>query len=157
MDENSASCMLGQADVAAIPSAVQALHFGAISLIAEPCGSTYEALMHECAASAVISFDPNIRPGFVTDETAYRARMDRMAARADIIKVSDEDLDWLAKGDRTEDTIAQWLAAATSIVVVTRGAGGLSCIPIKTSNIVRHRLWKWSIRLVLVIPTMRAC
>ena len=43
---------------------------------------------------------------------------------ADIVKVSDEDLDWIAKNSSGEDTITSWLSESTKIVLFTRGAGG---------------------------------
>ena len=42
-DENTAGRMLYEADLPALGAEVEAMHFGCISLIPEPCGSTYEA------------------------------------------------------------------------------------------------------------------
>ncbi len=95
MDENTAGRMLSVDALPALPENVHAFHFGAISLIQEPCGSAFEALMRRVHATAVISLDPNIRPGFVTDESAYRERLRHVIAMSDIIKVSEEDLEWL--------------------------------------------------------------
>ncbi|KPP86231.1 MAG: fructokinase, partial [Rhodobacteraceae bacterium HLUCCO07] len=89
-DENTAGRMLTEADLPATDA--QALFFGGISLVAEPCGSAYEAFMLREAPTRVTMIDPNVRPGFITDPAAYRARIDRMLAAADIIKLSDEDL-----------------------------------------------------------------
>ena len=93
-DENTAGRMITEADLPTIGDDCSAMHFGAISLIPEPCGSTYEALLMREAESRVISLDPNIRPGFITDADKHRARIERMAAKSDIVKFSDEDLDW---------------------------------------------------------------
>jgi fructokinase len=123
-DENTAGRMLQPAQLPQIPADVQAMHFGAISLIGEPCGSAYEALALREAASCVISLDPNVRAGFVRDEAVYRARLNRMIAVADIIKVSDEDLAWLAPGKSFEDVAQDWLSGATELAVMTRGARG---------------------------------
>ncbi len=135
-DEGTAGRMLDVADLPELPDAVAALHFGAISLIPEPCGSAYEALCLREAKTRVISFDPNIRPNFIPDKARHRARMERMAAAADIIKLSDEDLHWFAAGDF--DTVAQrWLGQGAALVIMTQGdhgaearyAGGRIAVP----------------------------
>ncbi|GIL02090.1 MAG: carbohydrate kinase [Alphaproteobacteria bacterium] len=123
-DENTAGRMLAPADLPVVPARVSALHFGAISLIGEPCGSAYEALAAREAPRRLISLDPNIRPGFVSDEAAYRGRLARMLAIADIVKLSDDDLSWLAPGRAFGEVADHWLAGRTAVVVLTRGADG---------------------------------
>lgn len=123
-DENTAGRMISPGDLPALGADCEALHFGAISLIPEPCGSTYEALLRREHDRRVISLDPNIRPGFIKDKDAHMARIRRMAAMADIVKFSDEDLAWFGlEGD--EDALARhWLHHGAKLVVVTRGAEG---------------------------------
>jgi fructokinase len=125
-DEGTAGRMLGKTDLPKLGPDVAAMHFGAISLIFEPCGSAYEALMKREAKKRLISLDPNIRAGFITDAPAHRARMARMIAMADIVKVSDEDLDWLAEGGRGDALIRKWLESGVKIVTVTKGAEGVT-------------------------------
>jgi fructokinase len=122
-DENTALRLLSPDDLphAADPVAAQ---FGAISLIGEPCGTAFEALCMRLKERSVISLDPNVRPGFVRDLAAYRARLDRMLAVADIIKVSDEDLAWLRPGMNFETVAQGWIKDGASIVVQTLGAKG---------------------------------
>ena len=123
-DEGTAGRMITEAELPALGDDCEALHFGAISLIPEPCGSTYEALLAREHDKRVISLDPNIRPGFIKDKDAHMGRIRRMAAMADIVKFSDEDLAWFGlEGD--EDTLARhWLHHGAKLVVVTRGAEG---------------------------------
>ena len=123
-DEMTAGRMLDPTALPEIGNTVDAMHFGAISLISEPCGSAYEALALREAPNRVISLDPNIRAGFVTDVIAYRARLERMLAVADIIKVSDDDLAWLAPGEEFADWAGNWLGKSAAIVVLTRGSKG---------------------------------
>ena len=101
-DENTAGRMLSTDALPDLADDVNALFFGGISLVVEPCGATYEALMTREAANRVTMIDPNIRPGFIKDEAAYRARIDRMMGMADIVKLSDEDLAWLMGGEDIE-------------------------------------------------------
>ncbi len=125
-DEQTALRMLAATDLPQLDDDVEALHFGAISLISEPCGSTYEALLLREADRRVISLDPNIRSNFIPDADSHRQRMHRMIAKSDIIKVSDEDLAWLEPDRDADAAIEGWLAGGAAIVVVTRGAKGAS-------------------------------
>lgn len=117
-DENTAGRMLTPDDLPDVTD-VDALFFGGISLVVDPCGAAYEALMLREAGKRVTMIDPNIRPGFITDERAYRARIERMLAAADIVKISDEDMAWLGTD---ADAI---LTAGASLVCVTEGAKGV--------------------------------
>ena len=127
-DENTAGRMLEITDLPDLPAQTQALHFGAISLVPEPCASSYEEFMRRHHRATVISFDPNIRPNFVRDETAYRNRLGRMIKFSDIIKISEEDLDWL-EPDRDFVTVARdWLASGAKVVVLTMGANGVRAL-----------------------------
>ncbi len=125
MDEYSAGRMLNSTDLPELPEEVEALHFGAISLIPEPCGEAYETLMADYHRSTVISLDPNIRPSFISDPDVHRARIRRMSEMSDIIKVSDEDLAWLTPEMDHQFAIDQMLENGTSIVVLTKGAAGI--------------------------------
>lgn len=124
-DEGTAGRLLSVADLPNVTA--QALFFGGISLVVEPCGATYEALMQREAGKRVLMIDPNIRPGFVRDEATYRARLGRMLAMADIVKLSLEDLDWLAPQGR-EAFVQGLLDGGTTLVLLTDGSIGATAI-----------------------------
>lgn len=127
-DENTAGRLLSQADLPALPDAVTTLFLGGISLVNDPAASTYEALMIREAPARVTMLDPNIRPNFITDAPAYRARINRMIALADIVKLSNEDLHWL---EGTGDTVMQAraiIARGPKLVFITEGAAGARAI-----------------------------
>lgn len=123
-DEQSAGRNVSSSDLPILNTNVEALHFGAISLIPEPCGASYEALLLAQASSRVISLDPNIRTSFIKDVEKHRARITQMADAADIIKVSDEDLAWIADEVNETSQIKTWLSKSASIVIITRGGDG---------------------------------
>lgn len=128
-DEGTAGLMLSQDDLPVLPAAVDTLFFGGISLVNDPAASTYEALQARECATRVTMIDPNIRPGFIAGKEApYRARIERMVARADIVKLSDEDLHWLmGSGDLT--TLARAIIAkGPKIVFITEGAAGARAV-----------------------------
>ena len=73
----------------------------------------------------VIVLDPNIRTSFINHDQAYRQRLQHIIEVADIIKVSDEDLDWLV-GDATAEPqqVSLLRGQSKAIVIVTKGADG---------------------------------
>ena len=123
-DEGSAGRMFGPDDLPAIPRDVTAMHFGSISLMAEPCGTAYETLMDNEAPHRVISLDPNVRPTLIDNRDGYLDRIDRMAAMSDIVKFSDDDLDWIAPEGGFEALAGKWLDTGTKVVILTRGEDG---------------------------------
>lgn len=135
-DDNSAGRMLTKKDWPKLAAKVQALHFGSISLIPEPGGSTLEALMKREAKTRVVSLDPNIRPGQIKDRRAHLARLMRMIAMADIVKISDEDVAWMTGKSEFAKTAKKWLKSGARIVVVTRGGDGVEAY---TSNFALHQ------------------
>lgn len=124
-DENTAGRMIALKDVAPVSSAVEALFFGGISLAVEPCADTYADVLSREGATRAVMMDPNIRPGFIRDEAAYRARLAKMFAAADVVKVSDEDLAWLIpEAADLAARAAQLLTQGPAFVIVTRGGEG---------------------------------
>lgn len=106
---------------------IDTLHFGSIALIREPAATAYETLfLREAGGRRLISFDPNIRASHVKDAPAYRARLERLLSRADIIKISGADLDWLHPGLAHDEAARNWLAHGAKLVVITHGKAGVS-------------------------------
>ncbi len=124
-DDNSASRMMTKKDLPKLGLDVVAMHFGSLSLIPEPGGSTLEALMKREMKKRVICFDPNIRPTVVKNRKEYLARIKRLVAMSDILKVSDEDVKWMTGGDDLSGTARKWLRAGAKLVVITKGAAGV--------------------------------
>ncbi|MEV3969898.1 carbohydrate kinase [Streptomyces sp. NPDC050698] len=106
---------------AALPSGTRAVSFGTCSLVLEPGASAYEELMRRAAEQGVFTaLDPNIRPGLIPDPDAYRARFKSWLPSVSLLKLSEEDAEWLGGTPR------EWLAAGPAAVVITRGGDGLT-------------------------------
>jgi fructokinase len=135
-DENTAGRMLTEANLPSLDG-IDALFLGGISLVSEPAANAYAALCAQ-AADRPVMIDPNIRPGFITAEARYRARLAAMLPRADIVKISDEDMAWLGT------TPEALLRDGSALVLVTRGAegvemhqaGGMTHVPAKKVTVV---------------------
>lgn len=134
-DENTAGRMLSEADLPTLDESVVAMFFGGISLVAEPAADSYAAFLAANSDTRLIMIDPNIRPGFITDAARYRARLDAMLGHADVVKLSDEDMDWL--GTTPDDLIRNGAA----VVLVTRGAQGVDIVTATgTSQAPAHKV-----------------
>ncbi|GLS40233.1 carbohydrate kinase [Mesorhizobium tianshanense] len=123
-DENTAGRMLTIDDLPELGSEVEAMLFGAISLISEPAGSAYEEFMRREHSRRVMMLDPNIRPNFIPDKAKHLRRIRSMMAMADIVKLSDEDLDWFGEAGSHEDVVRNWLDRGPTLIVVTHGSEG---------------------------------
>ncbi|MGZ4625523.1 MAG: carbohydrate kinase family protein [Kineosporiaceae bacterium] len=106
-----------------VPDA-KALHTGSIAAFLPPGGGAVLDLVRRAAGRLTVSFDPNARPALMGDAPAARRRVEAFVAAADVVKVSDEDLTWLAPGVGPLDVARAWLALGPAIVVVTRGPDG---------------------------------
>lgn len=125
-DENTAGRSLLVEDLPQLDASVQALYFGGISLCSLPAADTYAAFA-EREAGRTIMLDPNIRPSFVDDEPAYRARLARIIAVSDIVKVSDEDLSWIfPDAADLNAAVSEMLKAGPKLLILTRGGEGAS-------------------------------
>jgi fructokinase len=106
---------------AELPATARAVSFGTCSLVLEPGASAYEELMRTAAGQGLFTaLDPNIRAGLIPDADAYRARFRSWLPSVTLLKVSEEDAQWLGGTPR------EWLAAGPSAVVLTRGGDGLT-------------------------------
>lgn len=109
-------------------STVDALHVGSIAAALEPGASRVERLTAELRPSAIISFDPNIRPQLMGSVDTARPRIERFIALSDVVKASDEDLGWLYPGCTIDEILDGWLARGPALVVVTRGDSGANAL-----------------------------
>ena len=111
-------------DMRPIGDEVRALHFGSLSLIRMPAAEAFAALMRREADRRIISFDPNIRASLVEDEADYRSRLDEFFARAHVVKLSGEDLRWIAPDETPQAFAARCLSDEARLVLFTRGGEG---------------------------------
>ncbi len=124
-DENTAGRLIAPGDLPDLSGDVTALFFGGISLAVEPCADTYAALLDRDGESRAVMLDPNIRPGFIKDVDRYRARLSAMLAKTDIVKVSDEDLNWIFPGPESLSAkLEKMRATGPKVVLLTRGGEG---------------------------------
>ncbi|WP_128429290.1 carbohydrate kinase family protein [Streptomyces cyaneus] len=99
------------------------VHTGSLALVREPGAAVVEDFLAAAAPRATISIDPNVRP-LLVDPEVYRARLAHWCDLADVLRLSEDDLELLLPGTSPERACDIWHAAGARLVVITRGADG---------------------------------
>lgn len=108
-----------------IPADVRLVHTGSIAAYLEPGADLIEAALGAVRPRALVSFDPNMRPLIIPEHQSVVQRTERLAALADIVKLSDEDAEWLYPGLALPAVLDRLASrGGAGLVAVTRGAEG---------------------------------
>ncbi|NEE05578.1 carbohydrate kinase, partial [Streptomyces sp. SID7499] len=114
----------------AVEPAPAHVHTGSIGAVTEPGATTVLDMVRAARATATVSYDPNVRPALMGDHAAAVRRVEECVGLSDLVKASDEDLEWLYPGEDPERVAARWLGRGPAVVLVTRGgAGALAVLP----------------------------
>ncbi|MFW5748794.1 MAG: PfkB family carbohydrate kinase, partial [Chloroflexota bacterium] len=118
----SADMLMKPEDIALdVIDSARIFHFGSITLIDEPSrAATLHAVKHARERGLIISYDPNLRLDLWPDEEAARQGMLAGLEYATILKISDDELDFMTRGGGVP---ALWYGDM-HLIVVTHGSGG---------------------------------
>src|SRR5215813_4564464 len=128
--DGTSAAAVGPGD-AVLPEGTTAVHAGSLCLIMEPVGTSTEHMMVNAPDGVTVMLDPNCRPTAIASRQDYLDRLTRILRRADVVKVSTEDLAYLYPGQDAEAVAGELLAGGPQIradvpaapVVDTVGAG----------------------------------
>ncbi|MGY6635427.1 MAG: PfkB family carbohydrate kinase [Alkalilacustris sp.] len=121
--------------IAALPEAGRALCLSGMALAEGRDAEAWVALGEAAVARGmVLAIDPNIRPAVLgVDPLGFRNRLARLCALADLVKLSDEDAAWLARGselvpeagpEEARSVAQTLLTSGAALVMLTLGARG---------------------------------
>lgn len=99
---------------------------GGLALVLEPMATTVERLLGD--TDALVMVDVNCRPLVVSDRHAYVERVGRLVACSHLVKVSDEDLAYLAPGADPIEAARELLGRGPAAVLLTRGGAGVHVV-----------------------------
>lgn len=100
-------------------------HLGSIALLEKPASDTYLELLGRFREARVLtSFDPNVRPSLIGDRTTFVQMFDRICSMVDIIKLSDEDLQYVTGLADVTEGLKMMRSTADALVLVTLGRNG---------------------------------
>lgn len=115
--------------IAHLPGDVGVLCLGTLGLLLQPMAGASIALAESLRGRAALVVDPNIRTALLRgDEEDYRRRLLHVVSLADVVKVSDDDLAWIAPDRSPDDAARDMVASGARLVVVTRGADGATAV-----------------------------
>ncbi|APX10356.1 carbohydrate kinase family protein [Tateyamaria omphalii] len=123
-DAETATRDIQPIDIASVPAGTNAMFFGGISLCNPPVADTLLDLALSQPADRLVMADPNIRPGFVSDQDGYRARLTKLIRRADIVKLSDDDIGWLLPDGDLSAKAHAILNMGAKMLLLTEGGDG---------------------------------
>jgi fructokinase len=103
------------------PVAVHACSLGAVLA---PGADDVRRLLERLRPHATISYDVNARPAVTGTGPDVVQAVEDVAALADLVKASDEDLEVVYPGDTIERAVDRLLGLGPAAVVVTRGRHG---------------------------------
>jgi fructokinase len=102
------------------------VHTGSLAAVLSPGAEVVRSVIAELRQSAIASFDPNCRPQLMGDVATARQGIEEWVRTSDVVKVSEEDLQWLYPDTAEDQSAARWAQLGPSLVVLTRGAAGAS-------------------------------
>jgi fructokinase len=102
------------------------IHAGSLATAVEPGAARARAAMAANRATATVSYDPNIRPGIMGDLDVIRTGVEELLGVVDVVKASSDDVELLYPDREPLDVVAHWLDLGPALVVLTRGAEGVT-------------------------------
>lgn len=116
-------------DEGALPEDVTMLSLGTLGMVLEPGVTAYESILRrESARGTLTALDPNIRAALIGDADAYRERFASWLPHVRLLKLSDDDAEWLTAGGDAVAAAKSWVDSGVDAVVLTRGSDGLAVI-----------------------------
>jgi fructokinase len=106
------------------PDDLRHIHAGSFSTLVPPMSGAVLEAMQQANSHRTTSYDPNIRPMITPDKAKARADVERLVALVDIVKASEEDMEWLYPDVAPRDAIQAWLKQGPTLAVLTRGGEG---------------------------------
>ena len=128
MDKTSATAVTPDAALAAIGSDCRALHAGTLGLVLQPLADATRAVVESSPAERLVMIDPNCRPSVMDSSNTFRRTLDSVLARADIVKVSSDDLEFMSSALDAQTAAQELQRESGALVIFTDGPNSVQII-----------------------------
>jgi fructokinase len=109
-----------------LPPGTVHLHTGSIATTLPPGEREVTAAVHRAREAGTVSYDPNVRPTIMGGVDTVRPRVEELVALADVVKCSEDDLEWLYPGESPSRVMQHWTDLGAAFTVVTLGGAGVT-------------------------------
>lgn len=128
MEGTSAAAVTPQMALAHLDSSVRAIHVGTLGLVLQPLADASVALVGAAADDQLVMVDPNCRPSVMTGSPVFEAALAAVLPRADLVKVSGDDLEFLFPDIEPARAARDLAASSGSVVLFTDGSNAVRVI-----------------------------
>jgi fructokinase len=108
--------------------ASRAIHVGTLGLVLQPLADASMAVVAHAGVDQLVMIDPNCRPSVMTTSPVFRRALDAVLGRADLVKVSGDDLEFLYPGVAPTVAAARLREESGAVVLFTDGANAVHVI-----------------------------
>ena len=109
-----------------LPDGTTHVHIGSIGTTLRPGDVEVTDALRRARPAATTSYDPNVRPTIMGDVDEVRARVEELVGLSDVVKCSEDDIEWLYAGRSPSQVMASWLGRGAALAVVTLGGDGVT-------------------------------
>lgn len=125
--KGTAACSMTEDELSralAVEGDIDMLFVGSIALVMEPLCNAIMPAVRKLEDHPVLFLDPNVRPSLVSDPDAYRSMILSLARECNLVRVSDEDLDFLIPDLMRDEAENMMLKLCGGSLIITRGSEG---------------------------------
>lgn len=109
-----------------LPPGTAHLHTGSIATTLRPGEAEVTAAVHRARETGTVSYDPNVRPTIMGGVGEVRPRVEELVGLSDVVKCSEDDIEWLYPGESFSAVMARWTGLGAAFTVVTLGGSGVT-------------------------------
>jgi fructokinase len=102
-----------------------ALHIGTLAFVFEPLSQATRAVVAAINENQILMIDPNARPSVMQDPSQFWETFNGILDRADVIKVSGDDLDYMFPDLSNHAAVREICSRSQAVVLFTDGSRGV--------------------------------
>jgi fructokinase len=121
MEGTSAAAVTPELALAHVGPDCQTLHVGTLALVLQPLADAVRALVAASPADRLVMVDPNCRPSVMTSSDVFDATLKAVLERADVVKVSGDDLAFIHPGIDLVEAATRIQRESGAVVLFTDG------------------------------------